>query len=399
MPSVETSAKTRKEAIQLALDQLGVEMHDVDEIEIVDEGSRGFLGLGARPVRVRVTAKRGKQRPPQEDRRTEQRGRQGEGAREERPRAPRDDRRGRDRRRDRDERPPRREGHERPASAQHRDERPRGRERGDRQHGRDRGPQRRGDVAPHEARPPHARTQQAPQADQRDRQEAPEPHAADRSLAQEFESSPLTEDQGREAGALLQSIISQMGIEARVEFRRDQDGAARLDVTTQDGALLIGRKGRSLQAVQYLINRIIARGDKNEVTERLVVDIEGYVDRRRDALEIMARELAARAKASGRDVRLKPMSPQERRIIHLTLQEDPDVRTFSIGDALYRQVVISPRVKQASGGETPHRPRGGVKRRASGRLMRPRPANMRRPGGPHRAGPQHSGDSGEDTNA
>ncbi|MBP8128923.1 MAG: Jag N-terminal domain-containing protein [Candidatus Hydrogenedentes bacterium] len=423
MPSVESSAKTRKEAIQLALDQLGVEMHDVDEIEILDEGSRGFLGLGARPVRVRVTAKRGKQRPAaQDERRPEQRERQTEGAGDERRRGPRDDRRGRDRHRGRDERVPRREhdgrpaapaprdeqrrdAGDRPAPSGQRDEQRRQRDRGDRQHGRDRAPRHRDDPGREPRAQRQRRPDQGPQADRRRAQEEPGPEALNQPLAQETESSPLTEDQGREAAALLQSIISQMGIEATVEFRRDGDGAARLDVATQDSALLIGRKGRSLQAMQYLINRIIARSDKNEVTERLVVDIEGYVDRRRDALEGMARGLAERAKESGRDVRLKPMSPQERRVIHLTLQGDPDVRTFSIGDALYRQVVISPRVKQPSGGqggpasESHHRPRGGIKRRASGRLMRPRPANMRRGGAPQRPGPQDSGNSGEDAGA
>ncbi|HNT88771.1 MAG TPA: KH domain-containing protein [Candidatus Hydrogenedentes bacterium] len=204
---------------------------------------------------------------------------------------------------------------------------------------------------------------------------------------------------------MLQSIVTKMGFAAEVAFRRDQDEAARLDVKTEDGALLIGRKGRNLQAMQYLINRIVARGDKNDVTERLVVDIEGYVDRRRESLEALARDLAARAKEQGRDVRVKPLSPQERRVIHLTLQDDPDVRTFSFGDALYRQLVISPRNKQASQSRAPqeahaahgaHPSRGGVKRRATGRLMRPRPTNMRRSSAPQGSTPSDSGATGGD---
>lgn len=160
----------------------------------------------------------------------------------------------------------------------------------------------------------------------------------------------MTDEQGREAAALLQDVISKMGIEATVEYKRDADGSARLDVASPDSALLIGRKGRNLQAMQYIINRIIARADSNEVSERLLVDIEGYVDRRRESLEELAQNLAERAKATGRDVHLKPLSPQERRVVHLTLQGDPDVRTFSIGDTLHRIVVISPKNRRGGGG-------------------------------------------------
>lgn len=160
----------------------------------------------------------------------------------------------------------------------------------------------------------------------------------------------MTDEQGREAAALLQDVISKMGIEAQVEYKRDADGSARLDVASPDSALLIGRKGRNLQAMQYIINRIIARADNNEVPERLLVDIEGYVDRRRASLEELAQNLAERAKATGRDVHLKPLSPQERRVVHLILQGDPDVRTFSIGDTLHRIVVISPKNRRGGGG-------------------------------------------------
>jgi len=153
---------------------------------------------------------------------------------------------------------------------------------------------------------------------------------------------PITDEQGQEAAALLREMIAKMGIEAEVTLVRTEDGAAKLDVRSQDSAMLIGRKGRTLGAMQYIVNRMIAQGDTAENTERLMIDVEGYVDRRRETLEDLARHFAGRVKESGRPARLKPLSPQERRIIHMTLRNDPDVRTASLGESLYRTVVISP---------------------------------------------------------
>ena len=89
-----------------------------------------------------------------------------------------------------------------------------------------------------------------------------------------------------------------MDLAGTVEFLRMEDGSSRLNVTSEDSAILIGRKGRNLSAMQYLINRIISRNDTAENTERLVVDVEGYVDRRRASLKDMARTFAERAKSA-----------------------------------------------------------------------------------------------------
>jgi hypothetical protein len=138
-----------------------------------------------------------------------------------------------------------------------------------------------------------------------------------------------------------------------------------MNVESPDSAILIGRKGRNLQAIQYLLNRMM-RPEDGETVERFIVDIESYLDRRRESLEEMARHLAERAKETGRDVRVKPLSPQERRIIHLTLQDDPDIRTFSLGTSSIRTVVISPKNAVRTGGRDggpSRRPRGGRGRR------------------------------------
>ncbi len=133
-----------------------------------------------------------------------------------------------------------------------------------------------------------------------------------------------------------------MGIESKVQPVESVQGGLTLSVESPDSALLIGRKGRNLTAMQYLINRIFNRQDEWQQTERIIVDVEGYLDRRRDTLEDMALRMAERAKASGRRVRVKPLSPQERRIVHLALHDDPDVRTFSVGESNYRSVIIAP---------------------------------------------------------
>lgn len=383
----------------MALDQLGVEMHEVENIEILDEGSKGFFGLGARPVRVKVSVKRALHQARQggdrnRDRRErgagperQERGQQGQ--RPDRPdRGPRPERQDRGQQgQQRQARPDRGPRPDRPAQGERRergqdgartDGPPRGEQRGGgdrnergRRGGRERGgrpgqggPQQRRENEPRRQKGQAARPPREPRPERSPRPEAPDsepgPGGEGRAFdtpAPEFDTVPMTDEQGREAAALLQDVIGKMGIEAQVEYKRDADGSARLDVASPDSALLIGRKGRNLQAMQYIINRIIARADSNEVSERLLVDIEGYVDRRRASLEELAQHLAERAKATGRDVHLKPLSPQERRVVHLTLQGDPDVRTFSIGDTLHRIVVISPKNRRGGGGGRGRGPR------------------------------------------
>lgn len=212
MRSVEMAAKNREEAIKKALEQLGAERHEV-KVEVLDEGSAGFLGIGARDVRVRVTLDR------------------------------------------------------------------------------DRG----------------------------------------------------GEDQECEAAALLQEMIVRMGLTATVKCETTEEGDLHLVVESPDSAILIGRKGRNLSAMQYLINRMVLPETETNEGRRIVVDVEGYLDRRRTSLEDMAQRLAQRVKETGRRVRVKPLSPQERRIIHMTLQDDPDVKTFSVGESTIRSVIIAPR--------------------------------------------------------
>ncbi len=396
MKQVEASAKTREEAIQSALKDLGVEMYEVDKIEVLDEGSKGLFGFGSRPVKVRLVVENmpddpqrneaEEERPRRNTRgrggRNQDRGARGErketssetegqtkektGEREGRGRNNRDGK-GRNDRNNRGRTPRTENTNSEEQSAESTStssERPRGNrgERGDRdttrktgETPRSRGARNRGD---RDARPERETTPRAENDETPVQAKAPQEEGLVADIIE-----PITDAQGSEAASLLEEIITQMGIEAKATFTRSDDGSARLNVSSEDSAILIGRKGRNLSAMQYLINRMISRGDTNENTERLVVDVEGYVDRRRESLQDMARSMAERAKESQRNMRLKPLSPQERRIIHLALQEDDDIRTFSLGDSLYRSVVISPKgAPQPERGRNNRNNRGGRRR-------------------------------------
>jgi spoIIIJ-associated protein len=314
MRSTEARAKTRKEAIQKALDELGVELHEV-EIEILDEGSKGLFGFGARDVHVRVTTEAGSEPPKTR----------------------------------------------KPA----------------------RGPER-GKPAERARAPEQPKATERTRASEQPRRPSEPKKESGAATPPKPAPTPVSEAAANEAAALLGEVIKRMGIEAKVTSAGGEEGAVRLAVDSPDSALLIGRKGRNLEALQYLINRMSLPRDANDTSERLTVDIEGYQERRRQSLEEMAQHLARRAKETGREMRVKPLSPQERRIIHLALQDDPDVRTFSLGNSVLRSVVISPkgaengpgndRNRRSRGGGGSRRPagsRGGRSRRPSERRSTP----------------------------
>lgn len=148
----------------------------------------------------------------------------------------------------------------------------------------------------------------------------------------------LINDPVREATKLLESILAEMHVKARIEMRR-QDENIFVSFSGSDLGVLIGRRGETLDALQYLLNLMMARRQEERI--RYILDVEGYRERREQTLTKLARRLSEKVKRTRKSVVLEPMNPQERRVIHTALQNDPMVMTFSEGEEPYRKVVIS----------------------------------------------------------
>jgi spoIIIJ-associated protein len=138
---------------------------------------------------------------------------------------------------------------------------------------------------------------------------------------------------------LVTSVVGAMGFEARVDVY-DANGFVAVDVASDSTALFIGQKGETIDALQYLVNAAVYR--KRPFVKRIVLDAEGYRQRRVEAIQGIAHRTARRAVRERRPVELPPMSPAERRIVHLFLQNNPKVTTASEGSGDNRRVKISP---------------------------------------------------------
>ena len=144
-----------------------------------------------------------------------------------------------------------------------------------------------------------------------------------------------------QAVAVIQEILPAFGITASIEEYEGDEGEIILDIVGGDCGALIGRHGRTLDAMQALVSAITNRslGFRYPV----VVDVEGYRHRRREKLEDMARKAADRVARQGGVVKLRPMTAYERRLVHVALRDDRRVTTHSEGEEPYRQVVVLPK--------------------------------------------------------
>ncbi|MGE5553852.1 MAG: RNA-binding cell elongation regulator Jag/EloR [Betaproteobacteria bacterium] len=258
MDEITISGRTVEEAIEAGLDALGAERAEVD-VEVVDEGVKGILGLlGTRLARVRVRRKKALR---------EDEGRRGNA-------------------------PAERAEVDRPARARRKEQ---------------------GEGIRAERPAP----------------DAPRPTTVYR---------PATPQQVERARTFLANVCRFLGVEAEITAA-EVDGATRLAVGGERMGTLIGRRGQTLDALQYLTGLVANRESK--APARFVVDVEGYRDRREATLRRLAEQTANRVKVRGHRVVLEPMSPQERRVIHLALAEDPEIVTYSEGEEPRRRVVVA----------------------------------------------------------
>ena len=121
-----------------------------------------------------------------------------------------------------------------------------------------------------------------------------------------------------------------------------------LIIEGEDAGLLIGKQGQTLEALQYLVTKILSKQTKKK--PRVVIDIESYRERHKQSLVELALKHGAKAKRIGKPVTLNPMNAHDRRIVHLALQQDKEIKTKSRGEGLYKKIIIYPVKKKRSHG-------------------------------------------------
>ena len=296
MKTYESSAKTIEEAISAGLEKLGVSISDVS-IDVLEEGSKGLFGLfGSRQAKVRLTLKEEEQDPLAELTAPAKAGRSEKPVHADKP-APK---------------------------AEPRKEQP----------------------APRAEKPkaePKPKTEPKPKAEAKPKTE-PKPKAPvqplEKPVVTMIPAEEVQEDSaaGR-ARAFLQELTHLMGVEVTVEVGTDAEGNVFANMSGDTLGILIGRRGETLDALQYLTSLRVNRGQEGYT--RVTLDTENYRAKREEALVRLANRMANRAVKTGRKVSLEPMNPYERRILHSALQANEQVDTHSEGEEPNRHVVIT----------------------------------------------------------
>jgi spoIIIJ-associated protein len=145
------------------------------------------------------------------------------------------------------------------------------------------------------------------------------------------------------AKELLEKLLEKMQEKATVSAQHEDD-RINLRIETDDAGLLIGKQGQTLDALQYLVTKMLAKKSRSKV--RIAIDVEAYRARHNEALAHLAQKYGEKVKKSGKSITLDPMNPYDRRIVHLALQGDKNLKTTSRGEGLYKKVVISPAKKK-----------------------------------------------------
>ena len=280
MSYIDVTGKTEEEAIQSALAQLGMDRDDVS-VEILERAKSGFLGMGAKPARVRVTY--GPDEAPMEEVAV----------------------------------PVKPAVVEKPEKKEEPQPKPQ---------------------QPKQPRPQQSRPQQPKQAKpQPKREEKTAP--VEKPAAPAVELPECTDDNAVRITAFLTGLLEHMDSPAAVKVYEEEKGRYKVILEGQKLGALIGRRGETLDAIQQLTNYAVNSGSEKRI--RVHVDAENYRARREASLESLAMKVAGKVKKYRRSVTLEAMNAYERHVIHAALQDVKGVTTYSVGTEPNRRVVVA----------------------------------------------------------
>lgn len=155
----------------------------------------------------------------------------------------------------------------------------------------------------------------------------------------ETELAKVEEATIKECETFIKNVMNAMKMEVEIHSEIDEEGALSIELKGENMGILIGKRGQTLDSLQYLTNRVANKMQTGYV--RVKLDTEDYRRRRKETLENLARNIAHKVKRTRKPVTLEPMNPYERRIIHSALQGDKNVTTHSEGEEPYRRVVVT----------------------------------------------------------
>lgn len=154
------------------------------------------------------------------------------------------------------------------------------------------------------------------------------------------EKAPINKGEAQKtAKEFLEKTLKAMGMEVIIETSFDKEDSLNIELSGTDMGILIGKRGQTLDSIQYLTSLVVNKGNSSYV--RVKVDTENYRARRKETLENLAKNIAFKVKRTRKPVFLEPMNPYERRVIHSALQNDPQISTHSEGEEPYRKVVVT----------------------------------------------------------
>ncbi len=325
MKQFEAMAKTVEEAIEQGLQELKASIGDVD-IQVIEEGSKGLFGLfGSRMAKVRLTLKETEEDllgdlMPNRSRTTDEAPEESKAAKPEKKPAEEPESKPESRQEKKPETAQEQKAEKKPAEKKKQDQ-------------------------PAAAKPGAVQERKIAQppresAEEPERKPKAEVVPMEKPVVTAIPADQLEEDSpAGVAYHFLQDLTRLMGVDVTIEMGQDAEGNVYGNMNGDTLGILIGRRGETLDAVQYLTSLKVNRG--REGYTRVTLDTENYRAKREDTLIRLANRMANRALRTGRRVSLEPMNPYERRIIHYALQQTEGVTTHSEGEEPNRHVVIT----------------------------------------------------------